>query len=169
MHNYFVIVYMNHKKIRIIWASGSGKSTIATQLWNMFWYSVSELDDILYKKKYDIKRTKEDRKEILGRIISSETWIIEWVSASEWTIDTFSNSDIILYCYTWKLSLIYRLIKRERWKWISRKYIFGLIRYSLDYKKRTPELEIILGRYKEKVILVDTDSDINELIQKIKT
>lgn len=152
---------MSHNKIRIIWTSGSGKSTLATMLSKKYHILSYDLDDIYFESKYDIKRNKENRKSLISELIQKNSWIIEWVYVSERVNSSFDQADIIIYCYASKISLIFRLLKREVRKWSKVKHILWLIRYALNYNSISGELETVLAEYKHKIIHINMSKNVD--------
>jgi adenylate kinase family enzyme len=102
------------KKIHIIGAVGSGKTTLARTLslnWNIPHY---ELDNVVWKrsKPSDIKRSDEERDQLLSRIILSDAWIIEGAHYNDWVFPSFNNADVIIFLDTDYSKRKYRIIRR---------------------------------------------------------
>ena len=146
------------KKISIIWASGSWKSTIANMISLRNAIILYELDDFYWKSKYTIKEMEDKRKDNIDDIILYPSRIIEWVYIWEWVNNTFEQADIIIYCYASKIHLLTRLVNRERKKWKKIKEIIWLIKYSLNYKNKTEGLFTMLKKYDSKVMYLDTSN-----------
>lgn len=102
------------KKIHIIGSVGSGKTTLAKELSAKFTIPYYELDNVVWirHKSGDKRRTEEDRKDYLNRIIHSESWIIEGVHNEEWVAESFRHAEIIIFLDTNYSIRTYRIIKR---------------------------------------------------------
>ncbi|MEW9110479.1 MAG: DNA topology modulation protein FlaR, partial [Cytobacillus gottheilii] len=90
------------KKIHIIGSVGSGKTSLAKELSAKFTIPYYELDNVVWirHKSGDKRRTEEDRKDYLNRIIHSESWIIEGVHNEEWVAESFRHAEIIIFLDT---------------------------------------------------------------------
>ncbi|MFX3640200.1 MAG: AAA family ATPase [Candidatus Pristimantibacillus sp.] len=121
------------RKIHIIGSVGSGKTTLARKLSNKLSIPHYELDNVVWKrhKRRDIKRTEEERDQLLSTIILSNTWIIEGAHYNEWVFQSFHNADLIIFLDTDNSKRKYRIIRR---------FILQLLRIEKSNYKPTFEL-----------------------------
>ncbi|MBO9609500.1 MAG: DNA topology modulation protein FlaR, partial [Paenibacillaceae bacterium] len=84
------------RKIHIIGSVGSGKTTLAKNLSMKLKIPHHELDNVVWKRNHpsDIKRTDEERDQILSTIIQSDAWILEGAHYNEWIFPSFNNTDV---------------------------------------------------------------------------
>jgi adenylate kinase family enzyme len=120
-------------KIHIIGSVGSGKTTLARKLSNKLRIPHYELDNVVWKrnKPRDIKRTDEERDQLLSTIIHSKTWIIEGAHYNEWIFQSFNNADLIIFLDTDNSKRKYRIIRR---------FILQLLRIEQSNYKPTFEI-----------------------------
>ena len=161
------------KKIRIIGAPGSWKSTLANKISKKLWVPYFELDDILYEKKYTLKRSKEERMEILDKLCKQDKWLFEGVSIGRTEL-TFEKSDLIIYLSISKRLLIKRLLFRHinRYRTITKrvslfniKNLFGLIQYWLSYDTKEINTNPVFLKYIKKTITLKTKKEIKSFIE----
>jgi len=101
------------KKIYIIGTSGSGKSYLAKKLSDKFVIPHFDMDDVFWEKKYTIRRSQEEKKELVSKIIqNNEGWIMEGVFTS-FVSEAIQNADEIIWLdlHPWILS--YRVMMRS--------------------------------------------------------
>lgn len=101
------------KKIYIIGTSGSGKSYLAKKLSEKYRISHFDLDDIFWETKYTIKRSEEEKRKLVSRIIqNNKGWVIEGVFTS-FVLEAIQNADEIIWLdlHPWLMS--YRVILRS--------------------------------------------------------
>jgi adenylate kinase family enzyme len=105
------IIQFCPKKIHIIGSVGSGKTTLARNLSNKLSIPYYELDNVVWKrhKPRDIKRTNEERDQLLSTIVHSNTWIIEDAHYNEWVFQSFNNADLIVFLDTENFKRKYRI------------------------------------------------------------
>jgi len=102
------------RKIHIIGSVGSGKTTLAKNLSMKLKIPHHELDNVVWKRNHpsDIKRTDEERDQILSTIIQSDAWILEGAHYNEWVFPSFNNADVIIFLDTSYSKRIYRIVRR---------------------------------------------------------
>lgn len=121
------------RKIHIIGSVGCGKTTLAKKLSNKLGIPHYELDNVVWKRDRprDIKRTEEERDQLLSTIIHSNTWIIEGAHYNEWMFQSFHNADLIIFLDTDNSKRKYRIIRR---------FILQLLRIENSNYKPTIEI-----------------------------
>lgn len=65
-----------NKRIYITGAPGTGKTWFAERITKEMGIQFYDMDDISWKKKYTIMRSKEEKAKILKKIVDTEKWII---------------------------------------------------------------------------------------------
>ena len=105
------------KRILILGSSGSGKTYFGKILSKKLKIKQYDLDDIHYKRKFDISRTKEEKKKVLDKISKRPSWIITGVRFS-WIDCAIKRADKIIILQRNVFIESYRVIKR----FIKRKY-----------------------------------------------
>lgn len=100
------------------------------------------MDNVVWKrdKPRDIKRTEEERDQLLSTIIQSNTWIIEGAHYNEWVFQSFHNADLIIFLDTNNSKRKYRIISR---------FILHLLRIEKSNYKPT------FGRFRNMFIWND--------------
>lgn len=161
------------KRIYIIGPVGSGKTTFATALAKKYNLKYYELDKVAWDDDNGhVKRTDEEAKKLLHKIVSKDSWVIEDVGRSKF-IEGRERADIIYYIKLSRLKSYLRVTKR----WFKQR--FGNERYNHPptlsqwfyyistvnsyYKKQKSKLKS-LEEYKDKVKFV-TNEDINKMLE----
>ena len=106
-------------KIHIIGGSGSGKTYLAENLSKKYGIRHYDLDDLQWDNDadtYGVKRSKEERGELLEEILKEPEWIIEGVYY-KWVSEAFAAADVIYVLnvplYVTKFRIIKRFCKRK--------------------------------------------------------
>ena len=85
------------KKIYIIGAVGTGKTTLAKDLSKKLNIKMYELDKVVWDDENgNIKRSDEEVQKLFGEILNKETWIIEDVGRKKF-IEGIKQADIVYY------------------------------------------------------------------------
>lgn len=153
---------LKYKKIWIIGAVASGKSTLATALSKYMKIKQYELDNLVHIRKPtgDIRRPDSERDEIFNNIMNDDSWIIEGVYRKCFN-SALSHSDCILIMdtpsKTRKLRIIFRWIKQvlniEHSNYRPTfKMLRSMYRWSDGYDKSYNDFLATLEPYKDKVI-----------------
>ena len=100
------------KKIHIIGIYGSGKSTLAEELSKLLKIKTYDLDEIKYKRKYDIIRPVKDRLRIVKSISKKSQWITEgaWL---DYALDLYKKADLVIFLQIPKRELYKRIVLRH--------------------------------------------------------
>ena len=163
-----------NNKIYIIGPVGSGKTTFATKLSEIYNIKYYELDKVLWDDDHgNVKRTDEESKKIFKKILKKKKWIIEDVGREKFSQGRV-EADVIYYIKLSKVKSYYRVTKR----WIKQK--LGIEKYSFPpsfsqwlyyistinsyYKKEKAKLES-LELFKDKLRIVN-NKEIKIIIKK---
>ena len=163
-----------HNKIYIIGPVGSGKTTFATKLAEMYKSTYYELDKVAWDDEHgNIKRSDEEAQKIFKEILKNKKWVIEDIGRDKFKQGR-EEADIIYYIKLSRIKSYYRVTKR----WIKQR--LGKERYNYPpkfdqliyyystvnsyYKKQKKKLKD-LEQYKDKVVFV-TNKDIKKIIEK---
>lgn len=167
----------NFNRIHIFGSVGSGKTTLVKKLSSKLNIPYYELDNIVWKrnKSGDIRRTEQERKKVLNKIIHSKTWIIEGVHIQDWVDNSFRHADLIIFLDTSYSIRVYRIIKR-----------FILQKLGYEYSNYKPTIKIFFqmfkwnrhfeedgkqnfykkyGNYSDKILVIRNKRNIMNLIQ----
>ena len=102
---------MKKNKIYVIGPEGSGKSTLATFVSKKLKIKHYDLDDVVWSRRYDKKRTKENRIKKLVKIVEKKKWVLEGAFGG-WTEPAFKNADLVVMLNLNYNILIRNLLKR---------------------------------------------------------
>ncbi|EMT53842.1 hypothetical protein I532_07500 [Brevibacillus borstelensis AK1] len=160
-------------KIHIIGSVGSGKTTLARLLSAKLDVPFYELDNVVWKrfKTGDVRRTDEERDELLGEITSADVWIVEGVH-HKWVHPSFERADLIIFLDTSYRTRTFRIIKRfvrqklglERANYKPTFRIFrNMFVWNAHFENESkPEIEKMLGRYSEKLVVLKDNSEMEK-------
>ncbi len=167
------LLYMTPKKIYIIGPPGSGKTRFAFILSKKLSISKHNLDEVYWKRKYDLKRKEEERKKILFEIIKEKNWIVEGVYGS-WTEPAIQKSDIVIWIDIPFLLIVFRIILRFLRKWKKDKKegwksTFNLIKKVYEYKIKSEKSfylshKQLIEKSKSKVIIIKSNKEMNKVL-----
>lgn len=164
-------------KLRLIGGPGCGKTYISQKLKKYLNITPLDLDKIFWKISKSGYLEKNDRilrNKNLDLILNNNSWIIEGVYISPWTINTFEKSDYILILQVNKLTQIFRIIKRFILRKIT-KYrpkenfsdLKNLISWSFKYDQDLKEF-INKNNYSKKIVFIYDEKDLNNFFNKIE-
>ena len=164
-------------KIHIIGCSGTGKTYLARKLSEKYNIQHFDLDDIQWDNSadgYGLKMPVNKREELLKRILSQESWIIEGVYYA-WVTESFQRADVIyvldIPSYIYKYRIIMRFIKRklriEKGKKETFKSLYNLLKWTNKYQNNNlKEIKKILEQYASKVVWISDSREIDGIIKK---
>ena len=163
-----------YKKIYIIGPVGSGKTTFATKLSELYNIKCYELDKVSWDDDHgNIKRTDEEAQKIFKDILNNKKWIIEDVGRDKFKQGRV-EADIIYYIKLSRIKSYYRVTKRwikqrlgkERYNHppVFRQWIYYISTVNSYYKKEKPKLKS-LEEFYNKLKFVNS-KDINKIISK---
>lgn len=166
-------------KAYIIGPAGSGKTTIAKLLSRKTKVDSTNLDDLFWindKNCFGNKRIKEERTNLLSKVLERESWIIEGAYV-EWPKQAIYEADFIIYMDFSLRILQFRILKR----FILRKFgfekankketikgILELLKWNTD---QANEIRILINELKsenKKVIQLKSKNEINKFINNSK-
>ena len=163
-------------KIHIIGCSGTGKTYLARKLSEKYNIQHYDLDDIQWDNSadgYGLKMPVNKREELLKRILSQESWIIEGVYYA-WVTESFQRADVIyvldIPSYIYKYRIIMRFIKRklgiEKGKKETFKSVYNLLKWTNKYQNNNlKEIKKILEQYASKVVWISDSREIDKIIK----
>ena len=144
------------EKIYIVGTMGSGKTYLAKKLSKELDISHYDLDDLYWKRKYDLKNSEPNKKSNLEKILKNKSWIIEGVY-TDWVDQAVKETDMLIWLDTHKNISSWRIFKR----YIKRnnsneslKDVFNLIKIVRKYKEDNPNS----GYYQHKQMIEKNDA-----------
>lgn len=153
------------KKIYIIGAVGSGKTTLAKMISKEENIPFYELDNIVWENHIngDIKRSDKDIKKLFKDIINKDKWIIEDVGRDKF-IDGVNQADVVIFLNMAKRTRTVRIVRR----WIRQKLhlevsrykptlrmLIQMYRWSNNDEKNKKSIIDRLNKYAKKFIILD--------------
>jgi len=174
---------MKEKKIFIVGIYGSGKSTLAKRLSTLLRIKSFELDDIKYKRRYDVIRPVKQRLEKVKYISNKISWIVEgsWTS---YAIDLYKTADLIvfmnipewiLYLRILYLRILTRFFKRQfddyEYKDNNLSTTFKMMKTVYGYYHNTNQFinleshKKYIQKYSKNVVIIKNNKDIEKLLE----
>ena len=163
------------KRIYILGTMGSGKTTLAKEISKKLKIKACDLDDVFWKRKFDLKRDEKERSQRVKKIIQKKEWIIEGVYSSWGVEDILTRATHVIMLDFPVYVLWYRVMKRYLARsGLHKEKIFEvmmLLKYIWLYKRRGPyggyyehikQIKKSKGKYicitsqKQKKIFLDT-------------
>jgi shikimate kinase len=168
------------KRIHIVGIYGSGKSMLAEKLAKMLKIKAYDLDEIKYKRKYDVIRPVEERLKIVKKISNLKSWITEgaWTS---YAIDLYKKADLVILLEIPESTLYKRILLRHfKRKFSEKTYKEHNIWTTLKIMKKVrqyyhdPEHFMTLeshrahlSKYAKEAFVIKNDDDIERLLEAI--
>ncbi len=163
-----------HDKIYIIGPVGSGKTTFATKLSEMYNIKYYELDKVSWDDDHgNIKRTDEEVQKIFKDILNNKKWIIEDVGREKFKQGRV-EADIIYYIKLSRVKSYYRVTKRwikqrlgkERYNHppVFSQWLYYISTVNSYYKKEKAKLKS-LEKFKDKLKIVN-NKEINRILKR---
>ena len=169
-------------KIYIIGTMGSGKTTLANKLSKKLNIPHYELDEIFWKRKFDIRRSNEECKKELKKLSKKKKWIIEGVF-SKWIEPGIKESDMVVWLDPPFFKLVYRLIFRKiKRKGLKEKWgdTFRMIKQNYQYiyakpdkaednwgsKTKNQQIKLI-KKHKVKHIFLKNNKEIKDFVKSV--
>lgn len=162
-------------KIHICGIYGSGKTTLAKDLSQLYKIPHYSLDDIKYKIKYSEIRSVEERLDEVKKISKKISWITEgtWSNYAE---ELFKQADLIVFLAIPKRVCSYRILKRyfkrkkelndtliETLKLVKQVYRYH---FSSDQVSKKSHKNLI-KKHNKRVFIIKKNRDIFELKKKL--
>ncbi len=160
-----------YKKIAIIGAPGTGKTTLANKLSKIYNISATHIDGIHHLENWNI-RDKEERDRIILEIISKDEWIIDGTYKSTLK-QRLEKADIVIWLDFSTINQLYGVISRYlKNKGKEKQEIPGckekldkeFLLYVLKYNKNKRKYIIDNLKYidKSKIIIFKNRKSINK-------
>ena len=162
-------------KILIIGCVASGKSTLANRLSDKLSISYYEIDSIVHDDINKKKRNFHEQKDIIDKINADNNWIIEGMLRKNYYL--FDYADKIVYLNISNKTIKHRILKRylkQKFKIEKSNYkpsfemLKMMYKWSDEFEKNKIELDKQLERYKNKLIVLKNNYDINEFINNME-
>ncbi len=149
---------MRLNRVYIIGITGTGKTSLAKKLSSILKIKAYDLDDIFWKRKYDLKRDEKQRSKILNKIVKNKSWIIEGVYTL-WVNNAIKKSDLVIWLNFPFYILAYNILKRFILRTGKHKEsiidLFLLLKYAYRYKKKDQKA----GFYEYKELIENNKVD----------
>ncbi len=171
---------MKLNKIYIVGPEGSGKSTLARKISEKLGIKHYDLDNVVWSRRYDKKRTHEMRLKKLNELIKKKSWIIEGVFGG-WIEPAFKKTDLVIMLNLNHSLLIKNLVKRsvigrfQGYEKEKRKNIKGTIKIikhvmkyrTRDHPKSRKQHKELADKHKCKFIEIKSRRDIKRLLKDV--
>ncbi len=170
---------LKDQRIYIIGPEGSGKSTLAKILSERLKIKHYDLDDVVWSRRYDKKRTDISKLKKLNSLVRRRKWIIEGIFGG-WTEPIFKNADLVVMLNLDYSILIKNLLKRafvgrfigfEKEK-TNLKQTLKTIRHVRLYKTRDHvksykgHMELI-RKYNVDFVEINNNPQLNEFLENL--
>jgi len=152
-----------------------GKTTLAQRLSSLLHLPHYDLDDLFWKRKYDVKRLEAERQKLLKKISAGKHWIIEGVYSS-WIDDAVRRSDVVLILDFHFFVLARRLLRRPFLRGLKREGLadtLELLRYAWRYSHRGQPNGFhshreLAKKHHARVVYIRSDRDILAFLQQLR-
>ena len=157
------------QRIRLLGASGSGKSYLANAIANNSDLVHINLDKIVYEYSSDgqiIQKFPEHyRNEALLKISSKRCWVTEGTYYQPWVMNSFKQADLILVLNIPKYIRCWRVIKRAIQNRYSISRLIKHLKYSYLWEKKHKEKAFeALEPFHDKVRVINSFHEVFRLI-----
>lgn len=167
-----------YKKIAIVGAPGTGKTTLSNKLSKIYEIPVTHIDGIHHLKNWEI-RDKEERDKIILEEANKEKWIIDGTYKSTLK-QRFEAADLIIWLdFSTSAQLkgvLQRVItnlgkEKAEIPGCKEKISLDFLKYVSKYNKtkRNIIVENLEGINKEKVLILKNRKQVNDWVNKIQT
>ena len=166
-------------RIYIIGPEGSGKSTLARIISKRFKIKHYDLDDVVWSRRYDQKRSDSERLKKLNSIIKRNKWIIEGIFGG-WTEPVFKNAELVVMLNLNYPILVKNLLKRVligRFKGVEKektgfRATLKVMKHVKLYRTRDHVKSYsghmkLIGKYKVRVVEIRTGKQLKEFISSL--
>lgn len=163
----------NHK-LYIIGGLGSGKSYLAKKLSESTHSVHYDLDRIVFINSLFKERGQEERDTIFASRCNEGHWVIEGTYTEDWIKLGLEKADVIIYLNIHPLTRFLRFIKRIWGQGIlQQQNLYGrsLLVLGFKYKEydRTGKgYRKLLERYRDKVVVLKSEDDVNNYLHSIR-
>ena len=166
-----------YKKIAIIGAPGTGKTTLADKLSKIYKIEATHIDGIHHLKNW-VQRDKKERDEIILDIIKKDKWIIDGTYKSTLK-PRLERADLIIWLDISTFEQIKGVITRymkNKWKEkpeipgckekIDKEFLLSVLNYNKN--KRKYIVENLENIDKEKLLVFKNRKKLNNWVKNIK-
>lgn len=169
------------RKIHIVGIYGSGKSTLAKKISEILKIKTYDLDEIKYRRKYDIIRPVKERLKIIKDISKKKKWITEgaWL---DYAYDLYKKADLVIFLEIPKNRIYKRIILRHfKRKLHKAKYLEHNLKTIISILKKVkayyhdPKHFMTLKSHKDyidqhakKVVIIRNNKQINKFLEDLK-
>lgn len=170
---------MKLNKIYIIGPEGCGKSTLASLLSKKLKIKHYDLDDVYYIRRYDKKRTHENRLNKLIKLVEKDKWILEGIFGG-WTEPAFKKADLVVMLNLDYPILVKNLLKRfligrfkgyekektnfkDTWKVIKHVKLYRIRDHPKSY---SGHMELI-KKYNKRVVEIKNKKELDKFLEEI--
>jgi|APSaa5957512622_1039677.scaffolds.fasta_scaffold07002_7 adenylate kinase family enzyme len=171
---------MKYSRIYVVGPEGSGKSTLAKKLSKKIGIKHYDLDDIVWSRRYDKKRSHKMRLKKLKELVKKKSWIIEGAFGG-WVEPIFKETDLVIMLNLKYSILARRHVKRsllgrfQGYEKEKRKSVRGTLKMikhvkqyaSRDHPKSSKQHRVLAEKHDCKLIEVRDRKDIQKLLNEI--
>ena len=168
-------------KISIIGYSGSGKSTLARELANKYQADVFHFDAVQFLPNWEIRREEEKLRITKEFLDTHDSWVIDGNYSKLFYERRMAEADLIIILLFNRFSCLHRAHKRYiQYKNTTRPDMAEGCKEKLDlefvkwilWKGRTKKAKAryneLISQYKDKVIVIKNQKQLNKFIQDMK-
>lgn len=167
-------------KIAIIGYSGSGKSTLARKLGAIYQADVLHFDTVHFLPDWEI-RDKKEKERITKEFLDTHTsWVIDGNYSKLFYERRMKDADLIIILLFNRFSCLYRVIRRykkyknttrpDMCKGCNEKIDWEFVKWILHdgrTKHTKKRYNSVISQYKEKVIVVKNQKQLDVCVKKL--
>lgn len=167
-------------KIAIIGYSGSGKSTLARKLGEVYQADVLHFDTVHFLPDWEIRGDEEKSRITKEFLDTHNSWVIDGNYSSLFYERRMSEADIIILLLFNRFSCLYRVFRRyKQYKNTTRPDMCEGCNEKLDWefvkwvlhdgrtKRAQNRYKSVISRYREKVIVVKNQKQLDDCFKKL--
>lgn len=165
------------RRIHITGAPGTGKTTLGKQLSQILRIPLYELDDLLWVKKYEQRRTKEERITLLKKITAKRSWITDSTSTS-CAQDAVQKADLVIEIQQPRPVLAWRILRRKLQQQQqpgapkeTLRSILNLSRYAWVYRNPKKEYrqrhDLLMQETGGEHLIITNKKDMKRLLERV--